>query len=136
MVPDTSRLNTHRSQACIAEPSCIILPEDTSDVAKAMQIIDSLKVPFAIRCRGHSPNPKASSIGPSGVLLDLQRLDQIQLSEDHKTVRVGPGARWGDVALALGSSNLTVVGARSPQIGVGGLILGGMSEFRFSGRLF
>jgi hypothetical protein len=41
------------------------------------------------------------------------------------SVRVGSGARWGDVYKVLEGINESVVGGRSADVGVGGFILGG-----------
>lgn len=40
---------------------------------------------------------------------------------------LGPGLRWGDVYNALDSYGVSLIGGRIPQVGVGGLILGGLS---------
>jgi hypothetical protein len=39
--------------------------------------------------------------------------------------RVGPGANWGQVYGVLDPLNISVVGGRSAEVGVGGVILGG-----------
>lgn len=41
---------------------------------------------------------------------------------------LGPGLRWGDVYNALDSYGVSLIGGRIPQVGVGGLILGGLSS--------
>ncbi len=119
------RLN-FRSQTCWAEPYCIIQPRDAADVSTALKIIGKLRVRFAVRSGGHSPNPTWSSVGNDGILLDLQRLDSVAVSDDGSFASVGSGAQWGNVYLALDSHKTMVVGARSPTIGVGGSILGGL----------
>jgi FAD/FMN-containing dehydrogenase len=84
------------------------------------------QVLFAIRSGGHSPNPGWASIGEPGMLLDLSRLDAINVSADASVVSVGPGQRWGGVVEALDPYNVTVVSGRLTSLGVGGLLLGGM----------
>ncbi|KAI4865259.1 FAD-binding domain-containing protein [Hypoxylon rubiginosum] len=113
------------SLSCVAEPYCIFLPRNADDVAKAIKIISYFQVRFAIRSGGHSPNPGWSSVGPQGILLDLQNLNDVSLSGDKRVASTGPGARWGSVVAELGAQNATVVAARHPHVGVGGLILGG-----------
>ncbi|OTA83396.1 hypothetical protein M434DRAFT_400692 [Hypoxylon sp. CO27-5] len=127
---DTSPLNQtlvdeNWSLSCVASPYCIILPQSADDVSKAIRIISYFKVKISIRSGGHSPNPGWSSIGQDGVLIDLQRLNQISLSSDKKVSSIGPGARWGNVISTLGAQDATVLGGRDPPVGVGGLILGG-----------
>ncbi|KAI0832152.1 Glucooligosaccharide oxidase [Hypoxylon sp. FL0890] len=113
------------SLSCVASPYCIVLPQSPDDVAKAIKIISYFKIKFSVRSGGHSPNPGWSSVGEDGLLLDLQRLNQISLSSDKKTCSLGPGARWGDVIATLGAQDATVLAGRNPLVGVGGLILGG-----------
>ena len=83
-----------------------------------------------MRSGGHSPNPGWSSIDDVGVLLDLSRLNQIDVSADKKTVSLGTGGRWGDVYAALDPHGVSVIGGRIPQVGVGGLILGGLTPLK------
>ncbi|KAI0468864.1 FAD-binding domain-containing protein [Xylaria cf. heliscus] len=113
------------SQTCVSSPYCIFLPRNTKEVSKAVKIVEYFEVKFAVRSGGHSPNPGWSNIGQGGILIDLQRLNQIKLTNDKSVVNLGPGARWGEVISTLGSHNLTVLGGRHPLVGVSGLILGG-----------
>lgn len=105
----------------------MVIAQDKTDVSVALKTIKFLKLPFATRSGGHSPNPGAASISEPGVLIDLQKLKQISVSADKKVATVGPGGRWGDVYAALDPYGVGVIGGRIPQVGIGGLILGGMS---------
>ncbi|KAF4969318.1 hypothetical protein FZEAL_10248 [Fusarium zealandicum] len=120
------------SATCHATPRCIIRPKTTQHVSTAMKIISGLKSSFATRSGGHSPNPRASSINDTGVLLDLQRLSAVSVSPDKRFATVGAGARWGHVYAVLDEAQTIVIGARLPQVGVGGSILGG-GYFHISG---
>lgn len=94
-------------------------------MSKIIKIVKYFKLKFAIRSGGHSPNPGSSSIGSTGVLVDLQRMNQIVLSSDKTVASLGAGGRWGEVIKTLDSQGATVIGARGPDIGVAGVILGG-----------
>jgi FAD/FMN-containing dehydrogenase len=109
------------------------LAENKNDVSLALKTIKFLKIKFAIRSGGHSPNPGWSSIGEPGILIDLQRLNEMSVSADKKVATIGPGKKWGDVYEALDPYGLSVVGGRISQVGVGGLILGG-GFFHFSSK--
>jgi len=99
-------------------------------LALTLKLITALGSTFAVRSGGHSPNPGFASVGSSGVLLDLGPLNQVTISADKATVLVGPGARWVDVYTELETEQLTTIGGRVSDVGVGGLILGGgMSHF-------
>lgn len=109
---------------------CFASPKTTSDVAVILKIVGFLQTPFAIRSGGHSPNPFWSSIDSEGILISLSNLDQITVSLDNSVASIGPGQRWGPVYEALDSYGVGVIGGRIPQVGVGGLILGGgLSHF-------
>ncbi|KAL8733402.1 MAG: hypothetical protein Q9181_003610 [Wetmoreana brouardii] len=126
-------VDAHWSEACHAAPSCVLLPGTTAEVAKALKILNFFKTKFSVRSGGHSPNPGWSSVGEEGILIDLRRINQFSINSDKSVVSLGPGLRWGDVYNALDSYGVSVVGGRIPQVGVGGLILGG-GFFHFSGE--
>lgn len=63
-----------------------------------------------------------------GVTIDLSAIKGIKVSEDHSITSVGGGARWGDVYLKLDAMDLSVVGGRVFNVGVGGLVLGGKTS--------
>lgn len=67
----------------------------------------------------------AGASSSHGVTIDMKQLNDLQLSEDLATAFVGAGNRWGGVYNFLDPLNLTVVGGRDTQVGVGGLLLGG-----------
>jgi FAD/FMN-containing dehydrogenase len=94
-------------------------------VSNALKILNFFHTKFAIRSGGHSPNPGFSSVGQAGILLDLQRLNQVTLSKDKTFASLGPGGRWGNAIAALDAQGATVIGGRIPDVGIGGLILGG-----------
>lgn len=109
-----------------------MLPGSVQDVSKTLKIINFFKTRFSIRSGGHSPNPGWSSIKKPGLLIDLQKLNQITVSADKQTVSLGPGGRWGDVYAALDPYGVSVIGGRIPHVGVGGLILGGINTLASS----
>lgn len=52
-------------------------------------------------------------------------MKQIEVPNDKATVVVGTGARWAVVYTQLASKDISVVGGRVSDLGVGGVILGG-----------
>ena len=48
------------------------------------------------------------------------------MSAENKIASLGPGGRWGDVIAALDPHGVSVIGGRIPQVGVAGVILGGL----------
>ncbi|MCJ1348031.1 hypothetical protein MMC31_006262 [Peltigera leucophlebia] len=128
-----TEVDNNWSQTCWLSPTCAIIPASTQDVSKTLKIVSFFQAKFAIRSGGHSPNPGWSSIKDPGVLIDLQKLNQIAISADKSVASLGPGGRWADVFAALDPYGVSVIGGRIPQVGVGGLILGG-GLFHFSGE--
>lgn len=105
-------------------PQCIFQPENAADVALVVTTAKNFAVPFAIKSGGHAAWTGASS--STGILIDLAKLNHVKLSKDGDAVHVGPGNRWVDVYTALEPLGITVIGGRDADVGVGGLILGGM----------
>ncbi|TVY80672.1 Bifunctional solanapyrone synthase [Lachnellula suecica] len=130
-----TEVETNWSEACWETPTCAITPNSAKAVSNTLKIVDFFQLKFAIRSGGHSPNPGWSSINQPGILIDLVKLNQITLSPDKIIASLGPGGRWGDVYAALDPYNVSVVGGRLPQVGVGGLLLGGEIPCFFSSFL-
>lgn len=59
----------------------------------------------------------------------MEKLKEITLSDDKKTVKVQPGNNWGDLLTALSTTNVSVVAGRIGSVGVGGFTLGGGISF-------
>ncbi|KAK0744779.1 hypothetical protein B0T21DRAFT_407853 [Apiosordaria backusii] len=114
-------------------PACFVTPRTSRHVSTAIQILTSLNQPFTVKSGGHTAFEGGSNIGPEGVTIDLVHLNSITLSPDRKSVSLGPGNRWIDVAEHLTPLGLAVVGGRASTVGVSGLILGGGISF-FSGQ--
>jgi FAD/FMN-containing dehydrogenase len=66
-----------------------------------------------------------ASSAPNGITIDLKHLNQLALNEEMDTVSVGTASRWGQVYAYLDTYNLTAVGGRVGDVGVGGFLLGG-----------
>ena len=109
-------------------PFCIFSPDKATKVSVAVLIARLTQCPFAARSGGHVAFAGASN-SPGGITLSLQKLNQVSISSDQKTVAVGPGNTWFSVYTALQPSNLAVIGGRVSDIGVGGLTLGGGISF-------
>jgi hypothetical protein len=105
-------------------PNCIVVASSTRSLQEAVNYLTRNNVQFAVRSGGHTIKPGGSNID-NGVLIDLSRLNQIEYDIVGRVATVGSGARWGDVYRELEPHNVTVVGGRLNDIGVGGLVLGG-----------
>jgi hypothetical protein len=114
------------SKTCWLPAACIMKLANTVEVTLALKVVTFMRCKFAVRSAGHNSNPGCSSIGASGVLLDLSLLKDIVLSKDREVASLGPAALWDEVYEELEKHSLTVAGGRASGVGVGGLVTGGM----------
>ena len=108
------------------KPACIIEPTTTAEVAAIVRILLSNNETFAVKSGGHNPNNYFASID-NGPLISTSKLNEVVLDKTKNTVKVGPGNRWDEVALALDGTGISVVGGRIGNVGVGGYMLGGLT---------
>ena len=73
------------------------------------------------------PSPFAANID-DGVLIDVSQFNQVDYDAASNMAVVGAGQKWGNVYQHLDHYNVTVVGGRVLDVGVGGLILGSESS--------
>ena len=99
-------------------PAEILRPATDWDVGEALRYARDSGLPLAIRSGGHGISSRATNDG--GIVLDLGHLDQIKRLDDHR-VRIGTGARWGQVAHTLRPWSLAISSGDSGDVGVGGL---------------
>lgn len=132
-LPNTKAYNTIESsywslQEATLQPSCIVTPKTSAQVAEAVTILvsnsDCKDVNFAIKCQTHAPAAGFANID-GGVTIDMTGLSSITTNEDHSVASVGAGASWIDVYTALDPLGKSVAGGRNGAVGVGGLTLGG-----------
>ena len=105
-------------------PTCRLTPRNTQDVSELMQYLHKHRTDFAIVSGGHGTADGASN-ADSGITLDLSSLTAVSYSPGKSSVTVQTGARWNDVYELLDSHKVTVTGARTGSVGVGGYLLGG-----------
>ncbi|MBL7500437.1 LLM class flavin-dependent oxidoreductase [Frankia nepalensis] len=109
-------------------PGLVLRPGTVDEVADALAFARAQpvtrRVPLSIRSGGHGVSGRSTNDG--GIVLDLGRLDAIEvLDEATRRVRVGPGARWADVAAALAPYGWALSSGDYGGVGVGGLATAG-----------
>ncbi|MFC5728117.1 MULTISPECIES: FAD-binding oxidoreductase [Nocardioides] len=103
-------------------PAEILRPAADADVGDALRYARDTGLPLAIRSGGHGISSRATNDG--GIVIDLGRLDEVERLDDRR-VRVGAGARWGQVARRLHPWSLAISSGDSGDVGVGGLATAG-----------
>jgi FAD/FMN-containing dehydrogenase len=100
--------------------------------AKSVQeVVDALAfarahpdVPLGVRSGGHGISGRSTNRG--GIVIDLGGLDGVEvLDEASRRVRIGPGARWMEVAAALEPHGWALSSGDYGGVGVGGLATAG-----------
>lgn len=97
-------------------------PEDVADAVAYARAHPT--VPFGVRSGGHGISGRSTNDG--GIVLDVSPLSAIEvLDAASRLVRIGPGARWGDVARALAPHGWALSSGDYGGVGVGGLATAG-----------
>ena len=106
-------------------PGIVLRPEDTAGVQDAVAFArDHRHLPLGIRSGGHGVSGRSTNDG--GVVIDVGGLNSIEVfDEQRRLVRVGPGARWQEVARALEPYGWAISSGDYGGVGVGGLATAG-----------
>ncbi|WP_250009276.1 FAD-binding oxidoreductase [Actinoplanes sp. M2I2] len=99
-------------------PAAVVRPRSATEVGAALGFARDAGGPLSIRSGGHGISSVSTNDG--GTVIDLSRLDAVKALGDD-LVRIGPGARWGDVAAELSPLGLAISSGDSGDVGVGGL---------------
>jgi alkanesulfonate monooxygenase SsuD/methylene tetrahydromethanopterin reductase-like flavin-dependent oxidoreductase (luciferase family) len=106
-----------------AHPALVLRPQSPAEVRDSVKYAaDHRDVPLGILSGGHGLSGR--SINDGGIVLAVDALDSITVLDDGR-VRVGPGARWADVARALEPRGRALTAGDSGGVGVGGLATAG-----------
>ncbi|TXK42478.1 LLM class flavin-dependent oxidoreductase [Nonomuraea sp. C10] len=109
-------------------PGLVLRPATAGQVAEALTYARSQDVPLAVRSGGHGISGRSTNDG--GIVVDVGALDAVEvLDRGRRLVRVGAGARWGDVASALSPHGLAISSGDYGDVGVGGLATAGGQGF-------
>ncbi|MFB6724197.1 FAD-binding oxidoreductase [Kribbella sp. NPDC056345] len=106
-------------------PGMIAQCESAADVQAAVRYGVERGLEIAVRGGGHGVAGMALTEG--GLVVDLRRMNSVQVDPDARIARVGGGATWGDFDRATQKYLLATTGGRVSTTGVAGLTLGGGS---------
>ncbi|MCC6315462.1 MAG: FAD-binding oxidoreductase, partial [Thermomicrobiales bacterium] len=106
-------------------PGLALRPATVSDVVDALAFARAHPdLPLAVRSGGHGISGRSTNDG--GIVISLARMNAIEtLDPAARRVRIGPGARWMDVAAALAPQGWALSSGDYGGVGVGGLATAG-----------
>ena len=110
-----ARLN--RNPAAVAR--CI----DADDIRVALAFARRNGVAITVRGGGH--DYAGNSVCDNGLVIDLSRMDKVEIDLEARTARAQAGARWNAVDQASLAHGLAAAGGTVSSVGVAGFTLGG-----------
>ena len=106
-------------------PKAIVKASCQLHVQEAVKLANRLQCRVSVRSGGHSW--AAWSVRDDAILIDLAGLNEIELAEDGKVVKVSPSTTGKVLNESLRSRGLMFGGGHCPDVGLGGFLLqGGM----------
>ncbi|HEU4323860.1 MAG TPA: LLM class flavin-dependent oxidoreductase [Roseiflexaceae bacterium] len=106
-------------------PGLVLPVKSTAEVVEALRFARAHRhLPLGIRSGGHGISGRSTNNG--GIVIDLSHMNTIEvLDRAARRVRIGPGARWMDVAAALAPYGWALSSGDYGGVGVGGLATAG-----------
>jgi FAD/FMN-containing dehydrogenase len=116
--------SARRSVLASGNPARVLRPRSVGDVQAGVRFAASAGLLLSVRGGGHSFAGFGTNDG--GVVIDLTKLANVEIiDKDRYLVRIGGGATWGQVAVALAPHGLAISSGDTKSVGVGGLTLTG-----------
>jgi FAD/FMN-containing dehydrogenase len=106
-------------------PGLVLPAKSTAEVVDALAFARlHPELPLGVRSGGHGISGRSTNNG--GIVIDLAQMNAIEvLDRATRRVRIGPGARWMDVAAALAPHGWALSSGDYGGVGVGGLATAG-----------
>lgn len=106
-------------------PGLVLRPATTAEVVDALAFVRAHpELPFGLRSAGHGVSGRSTNDG--GIVVSLAAMNAIEvLDESRRLIKVGPGARWMDVAEAIHPYGWGLSSGDYGGVGVGGLATAG-----------
>lgn len=111
------------SKAAVKPARVVVRPASAEEVSAAVKFATANKIPLVVHGGGHSSSGASSS--SDGLVIDLARLNHVEVDPVKRTATYGGGSRWRHVDEAGAKHGLATVGGTVNDTGVGGLTLGG-----------
>jgi FAD/FMN-containing dehydrogenase len=112
-------------------PDLIVQAEAEEDMIRAVRSARSEAMKIGVRSGGHSW--AGNHLRDGGMLLDVSRLDTIEIDREAMTATVGPGCRGNDALAILAEHDLFFPAGHCEGVALGGYLLQG--GFGWNGRV-
>lgn len=112
-------------------PDMVVQAASERDLLEAVALARERGWKVGVRSGGHSW--AGNHVRDGGLLLDVSRLDSLEVDAEGMTAVVGPGARGNEVLAALGERGLFFPAGHCPGVALGGYLLQG--GFGWNGRV-
>jgi FAD/FMN-containing dehydrogenase len=112
----------HNLRYATVRPAGIARCRDSNDVARAILWCREHDMALTPRAGGHS---YAGFSTTQGLMIEVGLMNAAQFEASEGTVKIGGGARNGDLYKALRPTNMTITHGRCPTVGAAGFLLGG-----------
>ena len=116
----------HRStDLAIRKAAYVGLPTSYADVPKLIAFALANRLELAIKGGGSNINDTGASSSEGGLVIDLAKLNKVEVRSNRQEVVVQGGTLWGDVYQEAAKHQVDVVGGNVWSVGVGGFLTGG-----------
>lgn len=105
------------------KPFAIIYCESTEDVQRVYKDAITNNLPIRVRSGGHDHEAECS--GTDVILLDMSRINHVEVSHNKKYARIGPGIRFKDLTPQLAFNDVMIPHGTCATVGVAGFTFGG-----------
>jgi FAD/FMN-containing dehydrogenase len=113
--PTFKTLNTYFHLDLSPQPLAIVRPTSIDQVSHIISFATRNAIPFTVRCGGHDSWGRSAVSG--ALTIDLRELDEITLSPDHKSVRIGGGVISGNLTKFLAPYGVVAVQGGCSSVG-------------------
>lgn len=87
-------------------PDVVVRPADPFEASSIVKLANRLSIPIWPRGGGATPVGAGMPLTPNGILLDIRRLDGLEIDEDDMMVVAESGVNWGKLINELWKKNL------------------------------
>src|SRR5579863_7982591 len=126
ITPDGSGYEAARlvfNRAFDLRPAVIVRCAGPSDVARALDFVQTRNLPLAVRGGGHSRIGYGMCDG--GVVIDLSGMKRVEVDASKRVARAEAGALVRDLDTATQHFGLATTSGGCPTVGIAGFTLGG-----------